>query len=164
MRLRRGRGYLQRSQRLGSGCRSGPPPPTLGSTESQSRGGLVCILPSGWIPRSHLSHAQAHASTKEPPLQGGAPHSLGLSPGLCRPRPHPPSPPLRWRSCWHWTKSRRSPSALLLSGLLSPLCHRQHPISQHPLGGPSWAKAPVLCPQGPGRPACSPPSAFVVVL
>lgn len=84
----------------------------------------------------------------------------GLSPGLCRPRPHPPSPPPRWRSCWHWTRSGRSPSALLLSGLQSPLCHRQRPIRPHPRRTPPGPRAS----PGPGRPVRIQPNTLGVAL
>ena len=71
---------------------------------------------------------------KEHPFHTAVGHLsfLGLSPGLCRPHPRPLLPPRRWRSCWHWTRSGRSPLALLLSGPLSPLCHGTRPVSQHP--------------------------------
>lgn len=49
MRLRRGRGSSKVSE-IGLWVQEWAPSPTLGSTEGQSRGGLVCILPSGWVP------------------------------------------------------------------------------------------------------------------
>ena len=57
---------------------------------------------------------------KEHPFHTAVGHLsfLGLSPGLCRPHPRPLLPPRRWRSCWHWTRSGRSPSALLPKRLL----------------------------------------------
>lgn len=101
----------------------------------------------------------ASPGTKELPLQAatGHLHSLGLLPGLYHPRPRPLLPPRRWRSCWHWTKSGRSPSALQLSALPSRLCHRQCPVSWAPPG--PRPLAPAL--PGQGGPACSQPSAFV---
>lgn len=128
-----------------------------------------CVTPSGWVPDRIsatprlLLLPRASPGTKEPPLQASTQHPQspgGLSPGLCRPRPHPPSPPPRWRSCWHWTRSGRSPSALLLSGLQSPLCHRQRPIRPHPRRTPPGPRAS----PGPGRPVRIQPNTLGVAL
>lgn len=154
---------LQRPLRLGCGGYRGA---TEGFRVREGQSALLLwaeSLDHNSTTPSLMLPPRASPGTKEHPFQAIVGHlpSLGLSPVLYRPRPHPLLPPRRWRSCWHWTRSGRSPSALLLSELLSPLCHRQHPISQHPHWAPPGPRphAPALPAQG--GPACSQPSAFL---
>lgn len=156
---------LQRSQGLGSvwGCRAA-------RKVRAGEGWSALLLQAGSPDRISATARltllpEVSPGIKEPPFQPIVGHfrSLGLSPGLYRLHPHPLSPPLRWRSCWHWMRSGRSPSAPLLSGLLSPLCHRQHPISQHPLRAPPGPKPPssALPAQG-GLPTACPASLWLL--
>ena len=169
-------GWLEEQGRLAKGVRGGAGEgragPSLASQTGelgspgrlQSKGWSVCTT-RGWVSRSQLSHSRAHTSprgviSREHPFcaASGLLFPLGLSPGLCRLRPRPLLPPRRWRSCWRWTRSGRSPSALLLSGPLSPLCHRTRPVSQHLRWAPPESRPPVPALSAQAGPACGQPS------
>lgn len=127
----------------------------MGGTGKASEQGKGSLHPISATPRLILLSRASPGSTECPSRP-----FLGLLPGLYRPHPHPPSPP-RWRSCWHWTRSERSPSALRRSGLLSPLCHTRHPVSQHPLRAPAVPRPPSPALLAQGGPAYSQPSPSV---